>query len=164
MRFALRHRQDLTVVDLQRAGDTYRATVDGEEYAVEASYLDADTLVLTIAGRRHRIAVARNGRDRYVGIGGEAYGFVAETGPAAGHSVATAALPEIVAPMPGKVLEVLVGPGDHVDAGDGLLILEAMKMENRLIADAPATVIEVRVAAGDMVDGGQILIVLEYAA
>jgi len=64
--------------------------------------------------------------------------------------------------MPGKVLEVLVQPGDRVEIGDGLLILEAMKMENRLIAEAAATVAEVKVAAGDMVEGGRVLVVLTY--
>ena len=55
-------------------------------------------------------------------------------------------------------------PGDHVAAGDTLLILEAMKMETRLTAEAAASVAEVRVAAGDMVDGGQVLVVLTYDA
>ena len=76
--------------------------------------------------------------------------------------VAALAPPEIVAPMPGKVVQVLVKPGDQVESGDGLLILEAMKMENRLVAEAVATVAEVRVSEGDMVEGGQVLIVLRY--
>jgi pyruvate carboxylase subunit B len=55
------------------------------------------------------------------------------------------AAPEIVSPMPGKVTQVLVKEGDKVAAGDGLLILEAMKMENRLTAEAPAIVRKVHV-------------------
>jgi biotin carboxyl carrier protein len=66
--------------------------------------------------------------------------------------------------MPGKVLQVFVRPGDVIASGDPLLILEAMKMENRLTADAAATVQEVRVAPGAMVDGGQVLVVLDYQA
>jgi biotin carboxyl carrier protein len=64
--------------------------------------------------------------------------------------------------MPGKVLEVLVRSGERVEAGDGLLLLEAMKMESRLTAEGAGTVAEVRVAAGDMVIGGQVLILLRY--
>jgi len=72
-------------------------------------------------------------------------------------------VPEVTAPMPGRVLEVLVQPGAHVAAGDGLVIMEAMKMENGLVAEAAGTVGEVQVAVGDMVDAGQVLIVLSYA-
>ncbi|MCX6097574.1 MAG: acetyl-CoA carboxylase biotin carboxyl carrier protein subunit [Caldiserica bacterium] len=47
-------------------------------------------------------------------------------------------------------------------AGDGLVILEAMKMENRLVAEAARSVAEVCISSGDMVDGSQVLIVLAY--
>ena len=73
------------------------------------------------------------------------------------------ASPQIVAPMPGKVLQVLVRAGQQVAAGDGLLILEAMKMEHRMTAEAPATVRAVHVADGQMVDAGTVLVELEYA-
>ncbi|MBI4518665.1 MAG: acetyl-CoA carboxylase biotin carboxyl carrier protein subunit [Deltaproteobacteria bacterium] len=85
-----------------------------------------------------------------------------ERSAARDHTAATLAAPQVLAPMPGKVLEVLVQPGDHVEQGDGLLILEAMKMENRLVAEAPGTVVEVRTVAGSMVEGGQVLLVLAY--
>jgi len=68
----------------------------------------------------------------------------------------------IVAPMPGKVIRVMVEAGDRVERGDTILILEAMKMENRLTADAAGTVDAVKVVAGDLVDGGQVLVILSY--
>jgi pyruvate carboxylase subunit B len=64
--------------------------------------------------------------------------------------------------MPGKVLSVLVGEGQEVATGDGLLILEAMKMENRIVAEARAIVRRVHVTEGQMVDGGAILLELDY--
>jgi len=64
--------------------------------------------------------------------------------------------------MPGKILQVLVQPEDRVSTSDPLLILEAMKMETRLVAEAAGTVREVRVSPGDMVNGGQTLLVLDY--
>jgi biotin carboxyl carrier protein len=60
------------------------------------------------------------------------------------------------------VTQVLVQTGQRVEAGEGLLILEAMKMENRIVAEAAGTVEEIRIAAGDMVDGGQVLAVMQY--
>ncbi|MDH4131136.1 MAG: acetyl-CoA carboxylase biotin carboxyl carrier protein subunit [Gemmatimonadota bacterium] len=67
---------------------------------------------------------------------------------------------EVKAPMPGLVLRVLVGSGEQVEAGAGLVVLEAMKMENQIKAPAPGVVEAVRVEAGQAVEKGQILVVL----
>lgn len=64
----------------------------------------------------------------------------------------------IQAPMPGLILEVRVKPGDSVEAGDALLILEAMKMENILKAPAGGTIKAVHVKQKDSVEKGQLLI------
>lgn len=65
------------------------------------------------------------------------------------------------APMPGKVLAVNVAVGDEVEAGQALIIMEAMKMEHTITAPAASTVAEIRCAAGDQVDNGQVLIILD---
>lgn len=162
MRIHLRHKQHHIAVDLHAEGQHYRVAVEGAEHVVEARPLDDATLVLVLDGVQHRVDVGRAGRHHYVAVGGEVYSFVAESGAPSAHAVANIAVPEITAPMPGKILQVLVRGGDRVNAGDGLVILEAMKMENRMVAEAPATVTEVRVAEGDMVEGGQVLVVLAY--
>jgi biotin carboxyl carrier protein len=163
MRLHLRSKQSQLTLDLQREGAAFRVKVGGVEHRIEVQPAGAATLVLMIDGRCHRVAIVRRGTERLVGVGGETYSFVSEGAPSA-HRVETVAVPEIVAPMPGKILQMLVRPGDRVSAGDPILILEAMKMETRLLAEAAATVIEVRAATGDMVDGGQILVVLAYDA
>jgi biotin carboxyl carrier protein len=66
----------------------------------------------------------------------------------------------VKAPMPGRVVKVLVAPGDAVAAGQGLVVLEAMKMENEVRARAEGTVAEVHVAAGAAVEGGAKLVTL----
>jgi biotin carboxyl carrier protein len=63
--------------------------------------------------------------------------------------------------MPGKVVKLLVKPGDAVKAGDGVIVVEAMKMENELKAPAPGTVKEIRVAEGKAVAAGEVLVVIE---
>jgi biotin carboxyl carrier protein len=67
----------------------------------------------------------------------------------------------ITAPMPGKVIRVLVKKGDGVETGDGLVVVEAMKMQNEMKAPRPAHVLEVRVQDGDTVTAGQTLLILE---
>ncbi len=68
---------------------------------------------------------------------------------------------EILAPMPGKILDVLVKVGDKVSEDDELLILEAMKMENPVYAIADGVVKEIKVNKGDTVESDQLLVVLE---
>ena len=65
---------------------------------------------------------------------------------------------EVHAPMPGLVLRVLVEPGDEVAEGQGVVVLEAMKMENELTAPAAGTVAAVHVAAGDAVAKNDLLV------
>jgi pyruvate carboxylase subunit B len=73
----------------------------------------------------------------------------AQTGPA-----------PLVAPMPGMIVRVFVQPGDTVVAGQGLVVMEAMKMENELRASGPGTVSAVRVVVGTAVQKGAVLVEL----
>jgi biotin carboxyl carrier protein len=66
----------------------------------------------------------------------------------------------IKSPMPGRVVKVLVAKGDAVKAGQGLVVLEAMKMENEVRARAPGTVAAVHVTAGAAVEGSAVLVTL----
>lgn len=72
--------------------------------------------------------------------------------------------PPLRAPMPGLVLRVLAEPGQPVAAGDGVVVLEAMKMENELRATVGAVVHAVRVAPGEPVEKGQVLVEFEGGA
>lgn len=66
------------------------------------------------------------------------------------------------APMPGLVVRVLVQPGQRVGPGQGLVVLEAMKMENELRATAPATVGSILVDPGQAVEKGQVLVEFDH--
>jgi biotin carboxyl carrier protein len=68
---------------------------------------------------------------------------------------------KLKAPMPGKVLDVMVQPGQTVAKGEGLLILEAMKMENMLKAEQEGTIKSVNVSMGDAVEKNNVLIDFE---
>ncbi len=67
----------------------------------------------------------------------------------------------VTAPMPGKIVKLLVKPGDEVQPRQGVVVVEAMKMENELRARAAGTVSEVRVTEGASVEAGAILVILE---
>ena len=67
---------------------------------------------------------------------------------------------QIKAPMPGRIVAVRAGVGDTVEAGQGVVVIEAMKMENELRAHAGGTVKEIRVHEGDTVDKNAVLVVI----
>ncbi|MGI9601470.1 MAG: acetyl/propionyl/methylcrotonyl-CoA carboxylase subunit alpha [Acidimicrobiales bacterium] len=79
-------------------------------------------------------------------------------GTAAGGGAASG---EVTVPMQGTILKVLVNEGDTVSAGDTVVVLEAMKMENNIEADKDGTVADVKVAEGDSVGSGDVVIVIE---
>lgn len=68
---------------------------------------------------------------------------------------------DIIAPMPGKVIRLLVSTGDAVDVGQGLIVVEAMKMQNEMKASRPGRVVEIRARAGETVGAGDTLLVIE---
>lgn len=67
----------------------------------------------------------------------------------------------VVAPMPGLVVKVDVAVGDEVEAGQGVVIVEAMKMENELAAEGPGRVVAIPAVVGEAVEKGQVLVELE---
>ena len=122
--------------------------VDGQSTSVSVEPVGSDTLRVTIDGRRTDVQV-KDERDLLV----EEFGL-GEDAAAGG---------EVRAPMPGLVLEVLVEEGDEVAADQGLLVLEAMKMENELKAPSGGIVTTIHPASGDAVDKEALLIEIEAA-
>ncbi len=68
---------------------------------------------------------------------------------------------DVVAPLAGKILAVLVEPGSKVDEDDELAVIEALKMENHVYAPSAGTVKEIKVKVGDSVEDGALMLVLE---
>ena len=82
----------------------------------------------------------------------------APAAPAAPKAPAAAGAVSVKAPMPGNILDVKVAAGASVKAGDVLVILEAMKMENEIVAPQDGTVASVNVHKGDTVNSGDVLV------
>ena len=164
----------------------YVATVNGTDYAIDIDD-DAATIgdeaggvtldaaratpirTLRIGDRVIPVIVrARSGRGRVtLDIDGHRYEVEAldERARTIREMTARSAPPAgpapVIAPMPGLVVRVAVAPGDTVVAGQGVLMMEAMKMENELRAAADATVKSVKVTPGTAVEKGMVLIELE---
>ena len=157
-------------VVVTRTGDAFAVSVDGHTRHVDAARIDGHSLSLLVdtpcpksyevsfvadpASGQHivhvgaiPVGVTLNGRRRW---GRKDEGGGAGSGPQ-----------RLVAPMPGKVVRVLVQAGAPVSARQPVVVVEAMKMENELRASREGTVAEVHVREGMSVDAGALLIVIQ---
>jgi 3-methylcrotonyl-CoA carboxylase alpha subunit len=151
-------------VDATLDGVPHRlATLASGGRVAAAGGATVEELAVEIDGRARRALVVRV-RDRVlVTLDGRVYAF--ETGEAARDGAhAGAGSGVVIAPMPGKVIAVLVAAGDAVESGQPLVVVEAMKMESTLTAEIAGTVRAVAVAPGQVVDAGQVLVEIEPAA
>jgi len=122
-----------------------------------------ETHVLDVDGRIVEVVTARTADRILVAIAGRSWSF--SRGEAArGTAAGARGSGTITAPMPGKVLAVLVAPGDAVEAGQPLVVLEAMKMETTFAAEGAGTVRAVHVVPGATVDAGAPLVEVGPAA
>jgi acetyl/propionyl-CoA carboxylase alpha subunit len=114
-------------------------------------------VTLIVDGRPLRALCVRDGQGVIVAIGGAVHRFTLATAGAASHRrVVGSGL--VIAPMPGKVLDVRVQVGERVRVGDPVAVVEAMKMEHTLRAEVEGVVTAVHAAPGAMVDAAQILL------
>jgi biotin carboxyl carrier protein len=163
----------LCQVVVHRTDDTFLVSVDGREWTVGAARVDALTLSLCLSAHGQRgpilsrevtlapdgptgqtrvtvdarpVQVALNGRRRQ--------GRRNENDPAGSGPQ------RVTAPMPGKIVRILVKVGDAVDLRQPLIVVEAMKMENELRASGAGRVTDLHVREGQLVDAGAVLAVI----
>jgi biotin carboxyl carrier protein len=159
------------------AGEEHEVVVDGQTVSIDGLPLTASleelagtpVKLLTIGHRVHRVLASRgSARSEYeLAIDGFRFRVDALNERArvirdlAGLSTAAAGPAPIVAPMPGMIVRVSVQAGDQVRAGQGLIVMEAMKMENELRATADGVVRSVLARPGTAVEKGALLLEIE---
>jgi biotin carboxyl carrier protein len=150
-------------VDVQGQGQT-RSVGDGTgRRDVEILQHDHERIVFLLDGAVHRAHARVTAREVRVVLDGRETVFLRQAAAAAAGAHATDTQePVLRAPVPGRVLRVAVEAGTTVQAGDVLLVIEAMKMETPVVAPADGTVIEVHVTSGDLVDQDQELVTCSY--
>jgi biotin carboxyl carrier protein len=154
-------------VSVIRSGAGFAVTVDGRTTHVDAASVDGQTLSLILDNGASRDAViapdGASGR-MVVGVNGIAVP-VAVSDPRrrqrGGARQAAAGPQRLIAPMPGKIVRVLVGAGATVAVRQPLIVVEAMKMENELRAGRAGTVAEIHAREGQSVDAGALLVVIQ---
>ena len=143
---------------------SFKLTIKGKTYAVEVGDLSASPVAVVVDGRTIAVDVERL-RAKTSPTAPTASTSTASPAPAPAARPSPGAAPPgaVAAPMPGKILTVYVKAGDAVTAGQELLTLEAMKMEQIIRAGGAGKVRDVKVAPGQNVTLGQVLVELEPA-
>ncbi|MSQ48011.1 MAG: acetyl-CoA carboxylase biotin carboxyl carrier protein subunit [Deltaproteobacteria bacterium] len=155
----------VTVEYTQRGNNDYETQINGQATRIQLLSEEDGAVTLLVNGQPLRVHVVHDGQRSLAAIDGHVYEFSrAGEKKGTGRQRETGRLsPEIRSPMPGKILAVRVSAGDTVEAGQVLVLLEAMKMENALTAEGIGQVKKIHVSVGDLVELGQLLVELEFA-
>jgi len=152
------------IVDLEARGGRVDAVIDGRRYTLEVAQPEAGSYLLFSGDKVYEARVWEEGpsslrvklRDRL--FGAKLYDRKHRR---AASEQGEEGMQYLTAPMPGKVVKVLRAAGDEVSAGEGVVVVEAMKMQNEIKARKAGRVIELRVSEGATVNAGQVLAVVE---
>ena len=154
-------------VSIEATGTSYES--EASEHAELADVEGSPVRVIKLGSRVYRVvAQKREGRGKYT-LWVDGYRFDVEAldertrsirDLSAANAAPTGPAP-VLAPMPGLIVRVNVAPGDEVEAGQGVIVMEAMKMENELRATSAGKVKSVEVSPGTAVEKGTLLVALE---
>ena len=160
----------VTVERVDMASDLYRVSWDGVTRVVDARQLDETTLSLVMveggsASHQVRCVPTTRQGEFEVHVAGGVVRTLVDTShgrfsSAGDHGSAADGEQEVTAPMPGKVVRVLVQPGEHVEARQGVIVIEAMKMENELRSPRAGRVKKISAEIGMLVQAGRVLVVI----
>ena len=154
-------------VEIEESGrSVYRVSVDGNEFLVDGKKTGRTNFSLIVDNRSFEIEVDNTDDEYRVLVDGRNYRIhlVDERRVRVGAAQSGLQLQGrqmVSVPMPGKIIAVLVAIGDAVEMGQGLVIVEAMKMENEVRSPISGEVREIKVKPGDTVEGGALLVIVE---
>ncbi|MFI5106231.1 MAG: biotin/lipoyl-containing protein [Terriglobales bacterium] len=152
-------------VDLVRTGEQWTCKLDGREFPLDVVSAREGGLSLLLDGKSYEVRQENVGAEAGIVVGQERFA-VAVRDPRSFRSRRPAGADEhgprkITAPMPGKVVRLLAGVGARVEAGQSVIVIEAMKMQNELKAPKTGVVKKINVAEGAAVEAGQSLAEVE---
>jgi biotin carboxyl carrier protein len=144
----------------------WRVVIDGRELEVDARPVRPGTWSLILGGKSHLVDLDPRASGTALSSAlAEAVAKVEDArtkklAKAVGHGPGATTGEQLHAPIAGKVVKLLVAEGDTVAAGQGVIVLEAMKMENELTAERGGKVEKIHKQAGQPVDSGELLVTL----
>jgi biotin carboxyl carrier protein len=152
-------------LDLNLAAGRWRCLLDGREVEMDAVLVRPDVLSVVLEGRSYEIRRERVEGDSRIWVGDQPHtAHVRDPRSLRGRKLQSdhdKGAQHLVAPMPGKVVRFLVGENSPVEAGQGVVVVEAMKMQNEIKSPKKGTVLKLAVSEGAAVNAGDVLAIVE---
>jgi biotin carboxyl carrier protein len=155
------------VKEIRRKGSLVTISVDNKIYEVDIDKVSGEEYSIICNGKSHNIEVIPTDDPKVYRVNTFHHNFDVSVNDAEARYMqkrkkkdGDGTTDTIKSPMPGKVVKVLVQKGDHVEKGQTLVILSAMKMESEYKAGCDGVISKLAVKEGDTVDGNQLLIVI----
>jgi biotin carboxyl carrier protein len=152
-------------VELGRVEGRWQCQLDGRELQLDAVLRRPDVLSILIAGRAYEVKRERVAGNTHLWVGSARYAAELRDPRTLGSRQAGRGDPKgprkLVALMPGKVVRVLVEEKAEVEAGQGVIVVEAMKMQNEIKSPKKGTVAKIVAQVGTSVNAGEVLAVIE---
>ena len=143
----------------------YLVKLGDKQYNVDSQPISENCLSLLVDGKAYTVFIAEDEGKKYISLQGEQFCVEEAKAETEARSLAESdtlkGVPTISSPMPGKIVKILVGEGDGVEKGQGLVIVEAMKMENEIRSASTGIVKKINFKEGDLVDAAELIIELE---
>jgi biotin carboxyl carrier protein len=151
-------------LELNHAEGRWSCRLDGRELEVDAILARPDVLSLRVGNMAYEVKLERVANDLHLWVGSTC--FAAEVRDPRSLRGRTRAGDDrgprkIVAPMPGKVVRLMVREGNEVEQGAGLAVVEAMKMQNEIKSPKKGTIQKILVSEGATVNAGDVLAIVE---
>lgn len=151
-------------LELNRSDGQWFCRLDGLECAVDAVLARVDVLSLRIGHKAYEVKSERVGNELYLWVGNTRFTAEVRDPRSLRGRIRTQdnqGPKKIVAPMPGRVVRLLVRDGDEVELGAGLAVVEAMKMQNEIKSPKKGTIQKILVTEGAAVNAGDLLAIVE---
>jgi biotin carboxyl carrier protein len=151
-------------LELNRAEGRWSCLLDGRAFEIDAVLARRDVLSLRIGDKAYEIKSERVGEDLHLWVGSTRFAVELRDPRSLrsrNRSSDDHGPRKIVAPMPGKVVRLLVREGDEVALGAGIAVMEAMKMQNEIKSPKKGAVQKILVAVGAAVNPGDVLAIVE---
>jgi len=156
--------QRLAINGIEQNG-FWRGTIDGEPVVFEAHLLSPGVLSLIVGNSAYRIVQEESASDPALHVDNHRFSYSINDPRSLrfrrSHGAGAGGPKAIKAPMPGRVVRVLAQKGDEVQAHQGIVVIEAMKMQNELKSPKAGMVVEMRASPGDTVASGDVLAVID---
>jgi biotin carboxyl carrier protein len=149
---------------LNRADGRWSCLLDGREVEVDALLVRPDVLSLRLGNQAYEVKCERVAGDTHLWVGSARFAVeVRDPRSLRGRirAVDDHGPKELTAPMPGKIVRLLVSQGDEVEAGAGVLVVEAMKMQNEIKSPKQGTIQKILVGEGAAVNAGDVLAIVD---